>query len=90
MPLGVTATEFAKNFGRYQRHAHKEPIQVRSHGEIAGYWVSPETFERLERLVMASRRAYHPSELPSHLAAALADARMGEEHAHLDSLMGPD
>jgi hypothetical protein len=31
----------------------------------------------------ASRRRYHPIELPTHLKEALRDTRMGKEHDHL-------
>lgn len=35
----------------------------------------------------AMRRAYHPSELPEHLMAAIREARMGQEYDHLNALM---
>lgn len=90
MPLDVPATEFCKKFGQFQRRVQREPIKVHSHGQVTGYFVSPELFERIERITLASRRAYHPSELPDHLKAALDDARMSLEHEHLNALMDPD
>ena len=36
------------------------------------------------------RRAYRPDELPSHLVAAIRDAKMAPEHDHLNALMEDD
>ncbi len=35
----------------------------------------------------SSRRAYHPSELPAYLMAAIRETRMAPEHDHLNALM---
>jgi PHD/YefM family antitoxin component YafN of YafNO toxin-antitoxin module len=87
MAVVVTATEFCRNFATYQRQVQREPIQVRSHGKVTGYYVSDDDFARIARLLLASRRPYHPSELPEHLIAAVRDARMGAEHDHLNALL---
>lgn len=87
MAAVVAATEFCRNFATYQRQVQREPIQVRSHDKVTGYYVSADDFERIERLLLASRRPYHPSELPVHLKAAVRDARMGAEHDHLNALL---
>ena len=87
MPYEVAATDFCRKFGQYQRQAQREPIKVHSHGQVTGYFVSPEMFEQIEQLVLASRRAYHPSELPDHIKQALAVAGMSGEHDHLNELM---
>ena len=36
----VTATEFAKNFGRYREEAQREPVAITSHGRTSGYFLS--------------------------------------------------
>jgi hypothetical protein len=87
MTAVVNATDFQRNFASYQRMVQRETIEVRSHEKVTGYYVSPETFERIEQILAASRRAYHPSELPAHLKAAIRDARMGPEHNHLNALL---
>ena len=83
----VTATEFRRNFALYQRHGQQEPIEVTSRGQIAGYFVSPEAFERYLRLSAAARRAYHPSELPAHLKHAVRVARMDPRHGPLNAVL---
>jgi hypothetical protein len=35
----------------------------------------------------ASRKAYHPSELPVHLREAIKEARMDNRHGHLNELL---
>jgi hypothetical protein len=87
MTAVVTATEFHRNFANYQRRVQREPIEVRSHEKVTGYFVSAETFARIEQILLASRRRYHPSELPPNLKAAIRDARMEPEHDHLNALM---
>lgn len=83
----VAATEFSRNFGRYQRVVQREPVEVRSHEQTTGFYISPEDFEQYQRLLAASRKAYHPAELPAHLQRAIADARMDPRHDHLNKLM---
>jgi prevent-host-death family protein len=86
----VPATEFCRNFGTYQREVQKEPIEVTSHGRVTGYFLSPEEFQRYMSLLAASRRAYHPGELPDHLKRALLDSRMDPRHDHLNALLGDE
>ncbi len=52
----VTATEFAKSFGRYKEEAQREPIAITSHGRISGYFVSEREFKELQRLRALERR----------------------------------
>jgi PHD/YefM family antitoxin component YafN of YafNO toxin-antitoxin module len=87
MAAVVAATEFCRNFATYQRQVQREPIQVRSHDKVTGYYISAEEYERVQRILALTRRAYHPSELPEHLKAAVRDARMGAEHDHLNALL---
>jgi PHD/YefM family antitoxin component YafN of YafNO toxin-antitoxin module len=87
MTAVVAATEFRRNFATYQRRVQREPIEVRANEKVTGYYISAEDYERVERILAASRRPYHPSELPSHLMAAVRDARMDSRHEHLNALM---
>jgi PHD/YefM family antitoxin component YafN of YafNO toxin-antitoxin module len=83
----VPAAVFARNLGLYQREVHKGPIEVTSHGHVTGYFISPEEFQRYTRLLAASRRAYHPRELPDYLKHAVSETRMDPEHDHLNALV---
>lgn len=83
----VAATEFSRNFGRYQRLVQREVIEVCSHEQTTGFYLSPEEFEQYQRLLAAARHAYHPTELPPHLRQAVADAEMDPRHDHLNALM---
>ncbi len=87
MPLDVAASEFSRNFGRWKLAVQTTPIAVTSHGHVAGYFVSPETFERIQRITMASRQAFHPAELPQHLADALEGFAPDPGKAGLEELM---
>jgi prevent-host-death family protein len=87
MTTAVPATEFCRNFATYQRQVQREPIEVQSHGKTTGYFVSAEEFERVQRILAESRKAYHPSELPAHLRSAVAKARMSPRHAKLNRLL---
>lgn len=82
----VSAGEFLRNFGAYQRTAQHEPVAVTDSGRIAGYYVSAEDGELLRR-AKASRQAYHPSELPVPLADALRVVEPDPACAALDHLM---
>ncbi len=55
----VTATEFAKGFGRFKEEAQREPVAITSYGRISGYFVSAHEYEELRRL-----REFGPS--PAH------------------------
>ena len=87
MTTAVPATESCRNFATYQRQVQREPIQVQSHGKTTGYFVSAEEFERVQRILAESRKAYHPAELPEHLRTAVKGARMAPEHANLNRLL---
>lgn len=87
MTAVVAATEFCRNFATYQRQVQREPIEVRSHDKVTGYYVSPEDYDRMQRILAAARRAYHPSELPQHVKAAISSARMDPRHDHLNELL---
>ena len=48
--VAITATEFAKNFGRYKEAAQREPIAITSYGRTSGYFVSAQEYAELQRL----------------------------------------
>ena len=87
MTAVATATEFTRNFAEFQRRVQREPIEIRSHEKVTGYFLSPEDFARVQAILAAARHPYHPAELPEHLQAAIRDARMGAEHDHLNALL---
>src|SRR5580698_10036849 len=59
--FAITATEFAKNFGRYKEAAQREPIAITSYGRTSGYFVSAQEYAELQRLRALERRAYRLS-----------------------------
>ena len=83
----VTATEFAKAFGRYKEEAQREPIAITSHGRISGYFVSAHEFDELQRLRALERRVYGIEELPQEVAEAIEKSKMSPSHSHLDALL---
>lgn len=85
--VAVTATEFAKNFGRYKEEAQREPVAITSHGRTSGYFVSAHTYAEYERLRALAREVYHISELPAETFDAIVNARMSPEHDHLNRLL---
>ena len=46
----VAATEFARNFGRYRELVQREPVAVRVHDRVTGYFVSARDYEEYQRL----------------------------------------
>jgi hypothetical protein len=82
----ASAAEFIRNFGTFQRMVAREPIEVTSHGKIAGVYVSAEDAALLKR-IRASRQAYHLWELPDEFQEALRKAEPGSESDGLDHLM---
>jgi prevent-host-death family protein len=83
----VTATEFAKNFGRYREEAQREPVAITSHGRTTGYFVSAHEYAELERLRAYERRAYRIEDVPEAVFEAIAGAEMDPRHKALDSLL---
>jgi len=83
----VSATEFAKSFGRYKEEAQREPVAITSHGRVSGYFVSAHEYEELQRLRAFERRVYALRELPAEIAEAIEGARMDPAHDHLNDLL---
>ena len=83
----VTATEFARNFGRYRDMAQREPVAVTNHDRVTGYFVSAPDFEEYRRLKAHMPTALAVEELDGETLRALAAVRMDARHDHLNSLL---
>jgi PHD/YefM family antitoxin component YafN of YafNO toxin-antitoxin module len=83
----VTATEFAKGFGRYKEEAQREPVAITSYGRVSGYFVSAHEYEELRRLRKFERRVYRLKGLPKDMLEAIKNARMDASHDHLNTLL---
>jgi PHD/YefM family antitoxin component YafN of YafNO toxin-antitoxin module len=83
----ITATEFAKSFGRYKEEAQREPVAITSYGRISGYFVSAREYEELRRLREFERRVYRLKGLPLEVAEAIKKAKMDSSRDHLNSLL---
>jgi len=82
----VTASEFTRNFGRYQMLAQREPVAVTSHGRTTGYFIAAEDYEAFKRF-KESRRSFATAELSDEKAKAIVSSRMDAKHAHLDTML---
>jgi prevent-host-death family protein len=83
----VTATEFAKSFGRYKEEAQREPVAITSHGRVSGYFVSAREFDELQRLRAFERRVHRTKDLPVEIAEAIQSSKMNPAHEHLNALL---
>lgn len=83
----VTATEFAKAFGRYKEEAQREPVAITSYGRVSGYFVSAREFDELQRLRAFERRVHRIKEMPTEIAEAIEASRMNPAHEHLNALL---
>ena len=83
----VTATEFAKGFGRYKEEAQREPIAITSYGRVSGYFVSAREFAELQRLRAFERRVHRVKDLPAEIAEAIQRSKMSAAHDHLNKLL---
>jgi hypothetical protein len=77
-PPRVRATEFARNFARYQHEAiETKVIIVTSHDRVVGAYLSASELARYEKLLDRERRVYVVGELPDDIVAALEAAEYG-------------
>jgi PHD/YefM family antitoxin component YafN of YafNO toxin-antitoxin module len=83
----VSATEFAREFGRYKEEAQREPVAITTYGRVSGYFVSTHEYAELQRLRAMERRAYRLGELPRDLIEAIVTARMNPKHDDLNRLL---
>jgi len=68
--------------------AQRKPVAVSSHGQITGYFVSPDEYEEFKRF-RESRRAFATAELAEERVERIRASRMDARHAHLDKLLDP-
>lgn len=83
----VTATEFAKNFGRYREEAQREPVAITSHGRTSGYFVSAYEYAELVRLRAFERRVHRIEDLPENIVQAISESTMDPKHEPLNALL---
>ena len=83
----VAATDFARNFGRYREMAQREPVAVRSHDRITGYFLSARDFEEYQKFKAMMPVALAASELDDDTVRAISKSRMDRRHAALNHLM---
>nr|WP_294515941.1 type II toxin-antitoxin system Phd/YefM family antitoxin [uncultured Rhodopila sp.] len=82
----IPASEFTRNFGRYQMLAQREPVAVTSHGRTTGYFIAAEDYEAFKRF-KESRRSFATVDLSDEKARAISSSRMDKRHAHLDTML---
>ena len=82
----IPASEFTRNFGRYQMLVQREALAVSSHGRVTGYFIAAEDYEAFKRF-RDSRRSFATVELSEEKAAAISASRMDARHAHLDAML---
>lgn len=85
--VAITATEFAKNFGRYKEEAQRKPVAITSDGRVSGYFVSVHEYEELQRLRAFERRVFRIRELPAEIADAIKASKMDPAHDDLNALL---
>lgn len=83
----VSASEFARNFGRYKEIAQREPVEITSHERPSGYLISTAEFDEYQRLKAQRREAFYIHELPDEDIEALSRAEMDPRHKRLNLLL---
>jgi PHD/YefM family antitoxin component YafN of YafNO toxin-antitoxin module len=68
--------------------AQREPVAVSSHGQITGYFVSPDEYEEFKRF-RESRRSFDTANLLEDKAEAVGSSCMHPRHADLDKMLDP-
>jgi hypothetical protein len=82
----IPASEFTRNFGRYQMLAQREPVAVTSHGRTTGYFIAAADYEDFKRY-KDSHRSFATAGLSEERANAISASRMDPRHAHLDAML---
>ncbi len=80
--IKVTATEFQRNFGRYEDTALVEPVSITRHGREKVVLISKETFDKLSA---RTPKAILVSELSDEDLHNIKQAKVPEEYAELDN-----
>lgn len=74
----VRATEFARNFARYQHQAiETKVIVVTSHDRVVGGYLSASELEHYQKLRDRERKNYIVGELPDDVVAEIEAAEYG-------------
>ena len=74
----VPATEFARNFGRYQDRALAgEVVKVTSHNRVVGAYLSARELEHYEQLKRREREVLIVGTLPDDVVAEIERAEYG-------------
>jgi prevent-host-death family protein len=75
----VPASEFARNFGRYQDEAQAgRTIRVTSHGREVGGFLSADELAHFARLKRRERQVRVVGDLPEEMVSSIANAKYGE------------
>lgn len=82
----IPASEFTRNFGRYQMLAQREALAVSSHGRVTGYFIAAEDYENFKRY-KNSRRSFATADLSEAEVSAITASRMDSRHDHLNALL---
>lgn len=76
----VPASDFSRNFGKYQDEAIKNGvINVTSHGRVVGAYLSASELEHFERLKRREREVLKIGELDADTLADIEAAEYGAE-----------
>jgi hypothetical protein len=76
----VPASEFVRNFGRYQDQAiRSKVIVVTSYNRVVGGYLSAEELEHYERLKAREREVFRVGELDDETLAEISAAEYGVE-----------
>lgn len=74
----VSASEFARNFGRYQDRATAgDVVEVTSHGRTIGGFLSARELENYARLKSKERQVWKLADLPDDIVAGIEAAEYG-------------
>jgi hypothetical protein len=78
-PTQVSATIFAKEFGKYRDEAMVSGgVEVTSHGRPIGAYISLKELENYERLKQQERRVIHVRDMDDETLSAIMTAEYGK------------
>jgi prevent-host-death family protein len=83
----VAATDFVRNFSKYQDDAREEAVEITSHGRATAFLISPTDYAEYLQLRAKSRRVLKIGQLPMSIIDSLRESEMSGRHDHLNSLM---
>ncbi|MGA2125276.1 MAG: type II toxin-antitoxin system prevent-host-death family antitoxin [Xanthobacteraceae bacterium] len=84
MAVSITGEQLQKNAGFLRSEARRHPVEVTYHGRPELIVMSVEDYALLRQ----NRKAvYRIDDMPIEKIARIADNRMDERHAHLNTLM---